>query len=100
MKETTLKNLKECIIILASVIVIFGFGYFLGYSDSKTEIPYGYEFKLELLDGFYQYYDDTEELLDSIYESDDKFKSIMTKEPYIKYQYSRDKIDSLFNTQL
>lgn len=98
MKQLTLTN---TIVLLIIGLTCFIYGLLLG----QRKKLYGYEFKLELLNAYDQYYDNTETLLDSIYSSgvmnEDAFTDIvMETDTYYEYEVSRDKIDSLYSSQL
>ena len=94
-----MKIIKE-IIILVLIIIVFCLGYVLGHSDTKDR-PYGYEFKMELLDEYDKYYKSVEILLDSVVVWDESFMdTTIETDVYFEYYKHREKIDSLYETQL
>lgn len=84
------------------ILLVVGFcGFTWGLLTGQSTTPYGYEYKLELLDAYDQYYERTETLLDSICSSgvmkEDAFTDVvMETDTYYEYEVVRDKIDSLY----
>ena len=64
--------------------------------------PYGYDFKMELLDAYDEYFEKTEALLDSTcaIQGPDFHDVIMETDAYYEYEVAKEKVDSLYNTQL
>lgn len=90
---------------LANIIILLIVGFAWGLLFGQSQKPYGYEFKLELLNAYDQYYDKTETLLDSIYSSgvmgeDDFTDIVMETNTYYEYEVTRDRVDSLYLSQL
>ena len=96
-----MKTLLTILSIITGAIVFI----FLGYNIPRNNQPYGWEFKLELLDAYEQYHQDTEALLDNIYSSgamtEQSFtEKIMDTDAYFKYEVARERVDSLYMSQL
>lgn len=98
-----MKKITKEIIILVSITIAYCLGYVLGHSDTKDRLwePYGYEFKMELLDEYDKYYESVEILLDSVVVWDESFMdTTLETDVYFEYYKHREKIDSLYETQL
>lgn len=91
-------KVKELIMPLFIIVaMIFGFsiGYYVSNEYTYVE-PYGYSFKLELLNAYDNYYDNAENVINITAPLSDSLPS----STYSKYIDSKNTIDSLFNTQL
>ena len=81
------------------IIMAMIFGFSIGYNVSNKYVyvePYGYHFKLELLNAYDNYYDNAENVINITAPLSDSLSSNV----YSKYIDSKNTIDSLYNTQL
>lgn len=101
-----MKKMKPRTLFNILILLIVGIACFtLGLLFRQSQKPYDYEFELELLNAYDQYYDKTEALLDSIYSSgvmkEDTFTNVvMETNTYYEYEVTRDRVDSLYLSQL
>lgn len=92
-------KIKELFMPLFIIIMAMIFGFSIGYNVSNEYVyvePYGYNFKLELLNAYDNYYDNAENVINITAPLSDTLPSNI----YSKYIDSKNTIDSLFNTQL
>lgn len=92
-------NIKELITLFSIIIISISFGFSVGYytSNEYTYVePYGYNFKLELLNAYDNYYDNAENVINITAPLSDN----LSNNVYNEYIKSKNTIDSLYNTQL
>lgn len=90
-----MRTLISICILLSLVLLGFTFGKWY-CSLEYAELQRANEFKFELIKAYEQYYDGTEELLDSL---NSEYNWVDSYDNYNYYE-GAEKLDSLYNTQL
>ena len=82
--------------------LIFAVGVIVGIllKDTKTTLPYGYEYKLRLIDAYDNYYFATETYMDSIYATFDIADTLGETDEACNYFETRDKVEQLIESEL